>query len=304
MIASDNGTVMVQLKDVKLDGGTQLRESINPEVLETYTEAMAAGVKFPPCVAFFDGAEYWLADGFQRVVSAKRNGIEALPFIIKPGSVRDAILYAAGANATHGAPRTAADKRKAVRAVLADPNWATKTDGWIATVCAVRHDMVKAIRIEFAERQTETDQPATRTGRDGKQYPVARKKKPPATPPLARKHPDDEDEGDGEGPEAWEKGTTPATPDGDTDVEGDDGSVIDLDAPATSGREPGDDTEAERAVAAKRRANGKEKVTARERTEALEAWGVINRYLDKLGVHDRLRPHLVAITAELEGPAR
>jgi hypothetical protein len=34
-------------------------------------EDMAAGAVFPPIVVFFDGAEYWLADGFHRVIAAE-----------------------------------------------------------------------------------------------------------------------------------------------------------------------------------------------------------------------------------------
>ena len=45
---------------------------------------------------------------------------------------RDALLYAAGCNAGHGLRRTGADKLKAVRLILADPEWAKCSSRWIA----------------------------------------------------------------------------------------------------------------------------------------------------------------------------
>jgi hypothetical protein len=35
-----------------------------------YAEDMAAGAVFPAIVLFFDGAEYWLVDGFHRILAA------------------------------------------------------------------------------------------------------------------------------------------------------------------------------------------------------------------------------------------
>jgi ParB-like chromosome segregation protein Spo0J len=36
---------------------------------------MAAGGVFPPIVVFFDGAEYWLGDGFHRIIAAVALGL-------------------------------------------------------------------------------------------------------------------------------------------------------------------------------------------------------------------------------------
>ncbi|EWY35857.1 hypothetical protein N825_32650 [Skermanella stibiiresistens SB22] len=40
-----------------------------------------------------------------------------------PGSRRDAVPHAVGANARHGLPRSNADKRDAVMILLKDPEW-------------------------------------------------------------------------------------------------------------------------------------------------------------------------------------
>src|SRR5690625_5164657 len=107
------------LEQLRLDGGTQLRAEISVFRVQEYADAMKAGSVFPPVTAFYDGEEYWLADGFHRVEAAKLCGL-ALAVDVRLGSQRDAVLFSAGANAAHGQPRSNADKRNAVLALLND----------------------------------------------------------------------------------------------------------------------------------------------------------------------------------------
>lgn len=64
------------------------------------------GVEFPSLTVFFDGSHYWLADGFHRFFAAKKHGLGAMSAEVYQGTRRDAVLYAAGANARHGLRRT------------------------------------------------------------------------------------------------------------------------------------------------------------------------------------------------------
>jgi hypothetical protein len=48
-------------------------------------------------------------------------GLAKISADVREGSRRDAILYAVGANASHGLKRTNRDKRNAVRVLLKDP---------------------------------------------------------------------------------------------------------------------------------------------------------------------------------------
>jgi hypothetical protein len=68
------------------------------------------------------------------------------PCEIRQGSLRDAILFACGANAVHGLRRTNKDKRRAVRTLLKDPEWSQWTDVEIARRCAVDPKTVAAHR--------------------------------------------------------------------------------------------------------------------------------------------------------------
>ena len=62
----------INLADIRLDAGTQIRAGVTEEVVSEYAERMLAGDQFPPADAFFDGKAYYLADGFHRVEASKR----------------------------------------------------------------------------------------------------------------------------------------------------------------------------------------------------------------------------------------
>jgi hypothetical protein len=98
-------------------------------------------------VLFYDGSEYWVGDGFHRI-EAYRRAIGGNPNStpVRAGSRRDAILYAAGANASHGLRRTQADKRRSVETLLMDAEWAKWSDREIARQCKVSADLVGAVR--------------------------------------------------------------------------------------------------------------------------------------------------------------
>jgi hypothetical protein len=140
------GNLGLKLSAVRIDGGIQMRETLNAEVVGDYGERMKAGDEFPPVTVFYDGADYWLADGFHRLEAAKLAGLETIAADARRGTRRDAILYGAGANVSHGLRRTNADKRRAVSALLNDPEWSQWSDREIARRCAVSHPFVSALR--------------------------------------------------------------------------------------------------------------------------------------------------------------
>ena len=141
----------IALDHVRTDGGTQPREYLNELVLSEYTEALASGVEFPPLTLFYDGSHYWLADGFHRFFAAKKYGMGSIAAEVQQGTRRDAILYAAGANATHGLRRTNADKRRAVLTLLKDEEWQRWSNREIARQCGVTHTFVGKVRNELID---------------------------------------------------------------------------------------------------------------------------------------------------------
>ena len=177
---------MLELDQIRTNGGTQSRVELNQETVAEYAQAFTAGASFPPVVVFFDGANYWLADGFHRYFGARDAGESALNAEIITGTQRDAVLYSLKANATHGLRRTNADKRKAVETLLKDAEWATWSDRKIAEVCGVSHELARQVRGAICHPLT--DSPTRTVERNGKTYEQNTAnigKKPVAMPPSA-----------------------------------------------------------------------------------------------------------------------
>jgi hypothetical protein len=139
-------TQLLELDLIEVDGRVQARAGTESTLIDEYAEAMRKGDEFPPLTVFHDGTTYWLADGFHRHPAALRTGRDNFPCEVKPGELRDAILFAAGANAYHGRQRSNEDKRTAVLKLLNDDEWFDWGDREIARRCNVSHQLVANLR--------------------------------------------------------------------------------------------------------------------------------------------------------------
>ena len=137
---------MIELSRIRIDGGTQTREKLNEATVKEYVEAINAGATFPPVTLFFDGSNYWLADGFHRFFATKKAGKKQIHEDITPGTQRDAVLHSLGANTSHGLPRSNKDKKRAVETLLNDPEWSKWSSRAIAEKCVVSHSYVSTLR--------------------------------------------------------------------------------------------------------------------------------------------------------------
>jgi hypothetical protein len=168
-------TQLVDIDLIRIDGGTQARVITNLDVVadyaEHYRDETPGGPTLPPVDVFWDGTDYWLGDGFHRRHAAAQAGLAKLDCIVHAGTKRDAILFAVQANHSHGLKRTNKDKRKAVEMLLADAEWSQQSDRWIADMAGVSNQTVSNTRAEVSKVDTST-KPATRKGKDGKQYPA------------------------------------------------------------------------------------------------------------------------------------
>lgn len=147
---TEAGPVLLPLADLKIDPELQCRtKGVSRSVAAEYAALIEAGTDFPPVVVFLDNkGVHWLADGFHRVEAhslAKRTEVAA---DVRQGSRKDALLFAAGANASHGLRRTTADKRRAIELVLG--NFPKLSDRKIGEAVGVDHKTVSATRARLA----------------------------------------------------------------------------------------------------------------------------------------------------------
>ncbi len=170
----------MQTKTLSLDlidvyGGTQARVKTSDEAIESYAEEMANGAIFPPISVYYDGATYWLADGFHRYLAAKRLQQPSILAEVQPGGRSDALKHALGANVTNGVYRNNADKRNAVEIALEE--WPDRANPVIAEICKVSSELVRTRRSELTKsgKIAKTERV---TGRDGKEYPAQMEHEP------------------------------------------------------------------------------------------------------------------------------
>lgn len=177
---------LLDINRIRIDGGTQPRVQLDGGKVKEYSEAILhQGAKFPPIDVFFDGTNYWLADGFHRLFAHQMlagnesvvnllahldQDIQRIAARVHHGSQRDAVLFSVGANALHGLPRKNDDKRQAVKTLVRDIQegcavgrhvcrdrpreewcWNAWADREIARQCVVSKHLVNTVRAEFME---------------------------------------------------------------------------------------------------------------------------------------------------------
>jgi hypothetical protein len=163
---------MVPLARIPTDQGAQMRVKVRAGVVADYAAAMKVqigegGLRFPAVVLFSDGQEQWLADGFHRVLAARKVGLTEISAEVRPGTQRDAVLFGIWINGVHGLQWTRADKRKAVGVLLADPEWSQWNDREIARRCHVGNSMVSRMRRRLSVSETSETQITGRKVRRG-----------------------------------------------------------------------------------------------------------------------------------------
>lgn len=158
---------------IRLDGGTQPRATINLKVVADYMADMASGAEFPPLDVFYDGDNYWLADGFHRIQAAEKAGLDEIACEVHQGTQQDAQWFSFGANKSNGLRRTNQDKQRAVKTALQHPSGATVSDREIARHIGVSDQMVRDYRRRM-ESTSKVLKSAKRKGRDGRTIDVTK----------------------------------------------------------------------------------------------------------------------------------
>lgn len=162
----------IQIDLIRMDGGTQPRQGISWEIAYEYGDLMAEGVKLPPVTVFYDGSEYWLADGFHRVHAAKSQDIADITADVFQGTLEDAQWYSFGANKSHGLMRSNDDKQRAVQAALRHPKCAGLSDRAIAKHVGVSHPTVSQWREKLSGKDCQIGIDKRTATRNGTTYEI------------------------------------------------------------------------------------------------------------------------------------
>jgi len=137
---------ILKFSQIRIDGDTQQRVTINQDKVAEYKERIKEGDKFPPILCTFDGTNYWMYDGFHRYFAAQAAGLVEFEVVYKPGTMEDAQDLSYGVNAEHGLPPNKKDREKRVRNALSKERHANASDRQIAKMCKVSHTYVASLR--------------------------------------------------------------------------------------------------------------------------------------------------------------
>jgi hypothetical protein len=169
-------TETLALASLVRDPAIQCRAAGTDEAIAAeYAAAIASGAKMPPIVVFKEGGVFRLADGWHRCRAHEIAGKTEIAAEVRAGGEREARLFAVGANASHGARRTKADRWRAVEMLLRDPAWAVWSDREIAKQAAVDPKFVGPVRASLAPT-VDNPQLTERKGADGKIRKLAKRK--------------------------------------------------------------------------------------------------------------------------------
>lgn len=147
---------------IRIDGGTQARVALDQAVVTEYAEHMKDGDQFPPITVFYDGSEYWLADGFHRYFATKANGMVSIEADVKEGTQRDALLYSFGANGRRGLSMNFEDRRSVIKRMLEDQEWSQWTNAQIAKHIGVSKMTVGRIKAQLEAEKGAEEAPTTK----------------------------------------------------------------------------------------------------------------------------------------------
>ena len=146
----------LNLLNIRIDGGTQARLQLNQEVVAEYAEKMRDGEVFPPVTVYFDGSEYWLADGFHRYFATKANAKASIDADVENGTQQEAKKYSWKANSRRGLRLNHDDFRNIILAMLSDEETKTWSNRQIAEWVGVSHSTVNRIKSSLEQSSSDT----------------------------------------------------------------------------------------------------------------------------------------------------
>jgi len=149
--------MQLDIERIKLDRGTQPRLNLDMDLVKDYAEKMRDGVEFPPVDVFFDGGEYILAAGFNRLHATKSNGNLTIECNLFTGTIRDAKFHAWKSNNTHGEKLKSGELRSILNQMLDDEEYSQWSNKKIAKELGVSSMTVGRVRVAREEQSKEPE---------------------------------------------------------------------------------------------------------------------------------------------------
>lgn len=161
----------VKRSQLVVDEAVQSRCGTDQETAEAYAEAIRNGAKLPPiqCVRTPAGV-FIVWDGMHRKAAFDLLKTTEVTVLARNGTLDDAILLAAGANADHGRPRSRNDKERCVLMLLARDQWKSKSVKWLADASRVSQHFAERVKTEYFGKQSQV------VGRDGREQSATKRK--------------------------------------------------------------------------------------------------------------------------------
>jgi ParB-like chromosome segregation protein Spo0J len=105
----------VFIEDLVIDPAVQPRVALNESRIEEFAEGMRNGMSYPRIEVHMIANQPYLCDGFHRTPAAIRAGRETIEALVEHDSSRAKLMMrAVQANAIHGQPLTASERRNSV----------------------------------------------------------------------------------------------------------------------------------------------------------------------------------------------
>ncbi|UJB72677.1 ParB N-terminal domain-containing protein (plasmid) [Acaryochloris sp. 'Moss Beach'] len=122
----------IPISSITLDHEIQPRCQIYDHVVKKFAAAMRQGEKFPPVIVYYNGAKFWLVDGFHRLRAKEIIGDLEILADVWQGNHQDAVLHAIGANLDSELKLTEADLHKNIYKLIGHPEWKRWSNSEIA----------------------------------------------------------------------------------------------------------------------------------------------------------------------------
>ena len=170
--------MLLSIDKILTDKGTQVRDSVNINVVEEFADAKSSGDNLPLVDVVSDGVSYWMVDGFTRLAADLALGKTETDANIIPGDLEKAQWLSYSANKRNGQRRTRSELTKAARLACDHPESVFMTAEEVASHVGCSATLIYKIRSE-KDAEVAPDEPPVEPEKRRQGRPKGSTKKEP-----------------------------------------------------------------------------------------------------------------------------